>query len=101
VSVLAPAPDFDAEDGFLHALLGVLAADAAVRRLAPSTAPPARESRAAVDDAADPVLDAILGIVRLTSLASRLTASWAAAPGNVASVPELASTSSSIEGLLR
>jgi hypothetical protein len=101
VSVLAPAPDFDAEDGFLHALLGLVAADAAVRELVPSTSPPAPGARATVDDADDPVLDAILGVIRLTSLASRLTSSWAAAPGDVAPATELASTSSPIEGLLR
>jgi hypothetical protein len=102
VSVLAPVPDFDAEDGFLLALLGLVAADAAVRELAPSTSPPAPGSRAAADDADDPVLDAILGVIRLTSLASRVTSSWAAArPGDVAPAPELASTSSPIEGLLR
>ena len=103
MSVLAPAPDFDAEDGFLHALLGLVAADATVRELAPSTStsPPAPWSRAAVDDAGDAVLDAILGVIRLTSLASRTTSSWATAPGAVAPAPELASTSSPIEGLLR
>ena len=103
MSVLAPAPDFDAEDGFLHALLGLVAADAAVRELAQPTPPqaPAPEARPAVDDAADPVLDAILGVIRLTSLASRVTSSWAAAPGDGARAPELASTSAPIEGLLR
>jgi hypothetical protein len=101
VSVLAPVPDFDAADGFLHALLGLVAADAAVRELAPQPSPPAPGPRAAVDDAGDPVLDAILGVIRLTSLASRVTSSWAAAPGDVALAPELASTSSPIEGLLR
>jgi hypothetical protein len=100
MSVLAPVPDFDAEDGFLHALLGLIAADAAVRELA-RLSPRAPGARAAVDDAGDPVLDAILGVIRLTSLASRVTSSWAAAPGDVAPAPELASTSSPIEGLLR
>lgn len=99
MSVLAPVPDFDAEGGFLHALLGLVAADAAVRELATSTSTP--EVRAAVDVAGDPVLDAILGVIRLTSLASRVTSSWATAPGDVAPAPEPARTSSPIEGLLR
>src|SRR5262245_7070802 len=100
VSVLAPAPDFDAEDGFLHALLGLVAADAAVRELAPSTSPPPGPC-AAGHDAGDPVLDAILGLIRLTSLASQVASSWATAPRDVALAPELASTSAPIEGLLR
>jgi hypothetical protein len=100
VSVLAPAPDFDAEDGFLHALLGLVAADVAVRALAQSTPPPPGTG-AAVDDARDPVLDAILGVIRLTSLASRVMSSWAAAPRDAAPAPVLASPCSPIDGLLR
>jgi hypothetical protein len=101
VSVLAPAPEFEAEDGFLHALLGLVAADAAVRELARSLSPPVAGPRAAVDRADDPVLDAILGVICLTSLASRVASSWAAAAGDAAPAPERASTSSRIEGLLR
>jgi len=100
VSVLAPAPDFGAEDGFLHALLGLVAAGAAVRAVLPSTSPTAPGSRVAADAADDPVLDAILGVLRLTALASRVASSWAAA-GDVAPPPEPASASSPIEGLLR
>ena len=101
MSVLAPAPDFDAEDGFLHALLGLVAADAAVRALAQPAPAPVPGAGAAIDDAGDPVLDAILGVIRLTSLAGQVMSSWAAAPGDAVPAPELASTASPIEGLLR
>lgn len=100
MSVLAPAPDFEAEDGFLHALLGLVAADAAVRELARSMSSPVAGRRAAVDRADDPVLDAILGILCLTSLAGRVASSWAAT-AVAAPAPEPATTSSRIEGLLR
>lgn len=102
MSVLAPVPDFDAEDGFLHALLGVIAADAALRELVSSAPPPAPEAacRAARDGAGDPVLDAVLGLIRLTSLASRVTSSWADAARGAAR-SEVSTTLSPIEGLLR
>jgi hypothetical protein len=101
VSVLAPVPDFDTGDGFLHALLGLVAADAAVRALALSTLPAVPGTGAAIDEAGDPVLDAILGVIRLTSLASRVMSSWATAPDDAAPASELVSPCSPIDGLLR
>lgn len=97
MSVLAPAPDFDAEDGFLHALLGLLAAAEAVRAVAQTSAVEA--AHVAVEDAGDPVLDAILGIIRLSALASQAASSWATVPREAA--PELERTASLINELLR
>ena len=77
MSVLAPAPDFEANDSFLYAVLGLLAASATVERVVERAAAPEPAQDPGQDPGADePVMNALLGAIHLRRRLLDVIASW-------------------------
>ncbi len=81
MSVLAPAPDFEANDSFLYAVLGLLAASATVERVVERAAAPEPAQDPGQDPgqepgADEPVMNALLGAIHLRRRLLDVIASW-------------------------
>ena len=73
MSVLAPAPDFEANDSFLYAVLGLLAASTALERTVERAAHPEPAEEPGADE---PVVNALLGVIHLRRRLTDVIASW-------------------------
>ncbi len=96
MSVLDPAPDFEAEDSVLHAVLGLLVVGGQIRAALDSVEVEAPVEAPTVDDA---MLYAMLGIIRLRSKVLGVVESWATEEPT----PEIARDGAPepLEGILR
>jgi hypothetical protein len=73
MSILAPECDFETEDGFLHALVGLLAMDTEIRTVLAHEVDAGPEGAAVTDD---PILYAALGLIRLSAQLRTAAESW-------------------------
>ncbi|MEP7123921.1 MAG: hypothetical protein ABJE95_23535 [Byssovorax sp.] len=74
MSVLGLAPDFEEDDSFLHAMLGLLVAGGEIRALVDSTQTEVPVEAPAPDDA---MVYALLGLIRLQNKLTGVVESWA------------------------
>jgi hypothetical protein len=98
VSALDPAPDFEADDSFLHAVLGLLVAGEEVRAVLDAEQDVAPVAARPAEDA---LLYALLGLVRVRTRVTDVVKSWAVDEPSGTSPAAIESSPARLEGLLR
>lgn len=106
MSLAAPELDFEAHDGFLHAMLGLLSVRKEIESLASAAAaadrPPGDSGLVPADSGPeDAVLLALLGVLSLGGRVQRIAEAWAEEPRAEELPPRAKAPAQRVEDILR